>query len=511
MWRAHIDPMPSTDCRSLALAASTPCSEPNDAHQQVDVGELQPRDARHRAVAPRAHRRVLRLQRRRIAENPCQRGEVEQFVVRQRVEFVERGRHLRGGRRVGVGVIVADDQLAGGVVVADELLELQLELASVGAEFDDVGVDLEADPAHHLEPLHDRHHVPQRDEVLDLGGGQLPVDLVEPGLVALERGDGLVGARQDGRRVGHDVPLARDVHRHDAHRVADRDHRIAGLHGGALGRAVPGAGLVGGDRRVGHQLHVGAQDAGAVAGQHDGAVHLRQLAQPGRGVADVERESAVADGLDAVVVAEHDERARAAAQDAFQAVAQRRAGGQPAQRLAQRRAGRAAPRCRGAVLPPDFTAIAPPRIGRHCPRSCAAPCNAPADVVRGASPADPAGTSLTPGGTTAHLNPSLAASASLRSMPVTRRRSPASPTSPMATAVGGHGQVGVGRGDRPARPRDPTTGRSAACRRPWTGRCRTCRPTGVRASPARRVIIAAREESMPLTARRGLPGRRPTR
>ena len=30
MWRAHIDPMPSTDCRSFALAASSPCSEPND-------------------------------------------------------------------------------------------------------------------------------------------------------------------------------------------------------------------------------------------------------------------------------------------------------------------------------------------------------------------------------------------------------------------------------------------------------------------------------------------------
>ena len=51
-------------------------------------------------------------------------------------------------------MIVAHDQLTGGVVVADQLLELELELAPVGAEFDDVGVDFEADPAHHLQSLH---------------------------------------------------------------------------------------------------------------------------------------------------------------------------------------------------------------------------------------------------------------------------------------------------------------------------------------------------------------------
>ena len=49
-----------------------------------------------------------------------------------------------------------------------------------------------------------------------------------------------------------------------------------------LGGAVPGAGLLRGDRGVGHQVHVGAQDPGDVAVEHDGAVHLGQLAQPGR-------------------------------------------------------------------------------------------------------------------------------------------------------------------------------------------------------------------------------------
>ena len=51
---------------------------------------------------------------------------------------------------------------------------------------------------------------------------------------------------------------------------------------------------------------------------------------------DVQREAAVAYRLDALVVAEHDQRAGAATQDALEAVAQRGAGSQPPQRLPQR-------------------------------------------------------------------------------------------------------------------------------------------------------------------------------
>ena len=104
------------------------------------------------------------------------------------------------GRWLGIGMVVAHDQFACKVVAADQLLELQLELTAVGAEFDHVLIDFEADPSDHLQPLHDRHHVAQRDEVLDLGGRQLPAHFVEPGLVALQRRDGLIGPRQDGRR-----------------------------------------------------------------------------------------------------------------------------------------------------------------------------------------------------------------------------------------------------------------------------------------------------------------------
>jgi hypothetical protein len=120
---------------------------------------------------------------------------------------------------------------------------------------------------------------------------------------------------------------AEHVQTDDPHRLADRDDRVAGLLGDPLGGAVPGAGLLGRDARVGHQVHGGPDDAGAVAGQHDGAVHLAQLAQPGRGELHVERESAGADRLHDAVVAEHDERAGAAAQDAFESVTQSGAGG----------------------------------------------------------------------------------------------------------------------------------------------------------------------------------------
>jgi hypothetical protein len=65
------------------------------------------------------------------------------------------------------------------------------------------------------------------------------------------------------------------------HRLADRDDRVPGLAGDPLGGAVPGAGLLGRDRRVGHEVDGGAHDPGAVAGQHDRAVHLAQFAQAG--------------------------------------------------------------------------------------------------------------------------------------------------------------------------------------------------------------------------------------
>src|SRR6185436_485616 len=91
--------------------------------------------------------------------------------------------------------------------------------------------------------------------------------------------------------------------------------------------------LVGLDRRIRHQVHGRAHDARAVAGQHHGTVHLAQFAQAGGGELDVEREPAAgADRLDDLVVPEHDQGTGAAAQDAFEAVAQGGAGRHECQR-----------------------------------------------------------------------------------------------------------------------------------------------------------------------------------
>ena len=117
--------------------------------------------------------------------------------------------------------------------------------------------------------------------------------------------------------------MSPDVHRDDLHRLRHRDDREAGLPGDPVGRAVPGAGLVGADRRVGHQVHGGVDDPARVAVEDDRAVHLGQLAQPGGRERDVELEAAGRDRADRLVRAEHDQGAGTAAEDPLQPVSQR--------------------------------------------------------------------------------------------------------------------------------------------------------------------------------------------
>ncbi len=235
--------------------------------------------------------------------------------------------------------VVPDHQRPVGVDAGHQLVELQRQQPAVGAEFDDVPGDLVGDAADHLQALDHRDGVADGHQILDLQGGEGAGDLVQAELVPLEGGQGLVGAGQDRRGVVQDVPLTVDVEADDPHRLADRDDRVAGLPGDPLGGAVPGAGLLRRDRRVGHQVHGGAHDAGAVAGEDDGAVHLAQLPDPGRGELHVQREAAGAELLHDAVVAEHDERARTPAQDAFETVAQGGPGGHEGEIRAQRVAG----------------------------------------------------------------------------------------------------------------------------------------------------------------------------
>ena len=288
--------------------------------QPVDHRAGQPRHLRQQPVAPRADRGLQRLRGGRVAGGPGDLAEVEQLGGGQRGQLGER--LLRRPGAPVAGQVVPGDQLPLRLHAGEQLVQLQGQQPAVGAELDDVALDLVRDPAHHLQPLGDAHRVPDGDQVLDLQRGQRAGDLVQPHLVALQGGQRLVGPGQDGGGVVQHVAPAVDVQPDHPHRLADRDHREAGLRGHPLRGAVPGAGLLGRDRRVGHQLHGGADDPGAVGGQHHRAVHLGQLAHPGGGELDVQREAAGADRLHDPVVAQHDQRAGVAAEDALQTVPQ---------------------------------------------------------------------------------------------------------------------------------------------------------------------------------------------
>ncbi len=296
----------------------------------------------------------------------------------------------------------------------------------------------------HLQPLHHGGHVPDGDQVLDLERRQRPADLVQARLVPLERRQGLVRAGQDGVGVLQHVPQAADVQRDDPHRLAHRDDREAGLLRDALGGAVPRAGLRGLDGRVRQQLDGGPQDPGGVLVEHDGAVHLGQLAQPGRGELDVEHEPAGADRLDGPVEAEDHERAGATAQDALQTVPQLAARGDGGERGPQQVVGREGGGGHGA----DPTRGDRHDGGRRTSRQVVGEPSAPSDVAacRGSGggggptdgavvartassrfatstttiPSGPSPGSTEPVGTTARVNPSRAASASRRPTPCDR-------------------------------------------------------------------------------------------
>ena len=114
----------------------------------------------------------------------------------EQVVGVELGEGAEGLLEVELGVlveVVADHEPAVVGDAAHELLELEAHEPAVLAELDDGERELLGDAAHHLGALEHGHDVAQRDEVLDLEGRQPGLHGVEPGPVALERRQGLVG------------------------------------------------------------------------------------------------------------------------------------------------------------------------------------------------------------------------------------------------------------------------------------------------------------------------------
>ena len=95
------------------------------------------------------------------------------------------------------------------------LLELHLDQPALGAELDDVALDLDRHARHELGALEHGEHVVQRRAALELERGQARGDLVEARAVLVERRERLVGLREHGRDVLEDVLRAVDVERDD--------------------------------------------------------------------------------------------------------------------------------------------------------------------------------------------------------------------------------------------------------------------------------------------------------
>ena len=123
------------------------------------------------------------------------------------------------------------------------LLELHLDQPALGAELDDVALDLDRHPGHQLSALEHGQDVVKRDPALELERGEAGGDLVEPGAVLVEGRERLVGLGQDRGDVLEDVLRAVEVERDDVAPLGDGDDERVGLLGHALGGAVAGAGL----------------------------------------------------------------------------------------------------------------------------------------------------------------------------------------------------------------------------------------------------------------------------
>ena len=101
------------------------------------------------------------------------------------------------------------------------LLELHLDQPALGAELDDVALDLDRHARDELGALEHGEHVVQGRAALELEGGEAGRDLVEARAVLVERGQRLVGLGQHDGDVLEDVLRAVDVERDDLAPLGD--------------------------------------------------------------------------------------------------------------------------------------------------------------------------------------------------------------------------------------------------------------------------------------------------
>src|SRR5215213_8212846 len=196
--------------------------EPTElAHDVLHDEAWQARDAAQNAEAAGRDGIVERVDLAVVAEQLGEPPEVKQVLVREPRDAVERdGEGVV--HRVGE-VVVQQRGLIGGD--ADHrLLELHLDQPALGAELDDVALDLDRHAGHELGALEDGEDVVEGDAALELERGQPGGDLVEAGAVLVEGRERLVGLGQDRGDLLEDVLGAVDVEGDDLAPLGDRDH-----------------------------------------------------------------------------------------------------------------------------------------------------------------------------------------------------------------------------------------------------------------------------------------------
>ena len=212
------------------------------------------------------------------------------------------------------------------------LVELHLDQPALGAELDDVALDLHRHPGDELGALEHREHVVQGRAALELERREPGGDLVEAAAVLVERRQRLVGLGQHDGDLLQDVLDPVDVERDDLAALGDRDHQRVGLLGDPLGGAMAGAGLQREDRRVRGELDVGVDDLRRVGAQQDRAVHLRQLVEERRRVVELDLDAAGEQERQLLHLADHDQAAGPRVEDVVDPLAQRRPRGDHLQR-----------------------------------------------------------------------------------------------------------------------------------------------------------------------------------
>ena len=226
------------------------------------------------------------------------------------------GANLLGISLGRVTCVVANHQVVLGIHAgAGELLELHLHELALVAQLDNAILKLSLCLLHDLETRENAGDVGERNVVVELKGRQAQQGAVERLTGGLERGDELVDRAHDGGDGLDLVALAVNVHVDDGTTGRDRDHDGIGEHRHASGSAVTHARLTRGERGIGIEVEVGAQDLGEVAIDDDGAVHLGKLEQAVRGKRNVEREAVVTSSEHVFGVADADKGAQVTSND----------------------------------------------------------------------------------------------------------------------------------------------------------------------------------------------------